>query len=48
MHFVNNTQYPVQPVAPYVTEHNACTMQGGWGSVQINFDVEVIVYKFIL
>ena len=32
MHFVNITQYPVQPVALYVTEHNAF-IQGGWGSV---------------
>ena len=38
--FVNNTQYPVQPVAPYITEHIAC-IQGVWGSVQINSNVEV-------
>ena len=34
MHFVNITQYPVQPVALYITEHNACIL-GGWGSVRM-------------
>ena len=41
MHFVNNTQYPVQPV-PCVTECNAC-MQSGWDSVQINSNVQLNV-----
>ena len=40
MHFVNNTQYPVQPVALYITEYNAC-IQDGWGSVQINSNAEL-------
>ena len=40
IHFVNSTQYFVQPVTLYVTEHNAC-IQGGWGSVQINSNVEL-------
>ena len=30
----------VQPVVPYVMEHNAC-IQGGWGLIQINYNVEV-------
>ena len=40
MDFVKNTQYPVQPVALYITEHNART-QDGWGTVLINSNVEV-------
>ena len=45
MHFVNNRQYPVQPVALYVTEHNACR-RGGWGSVYINSNVKLNCIKF--
>ena len=46
MHFVNNRQYPaVQPVALYVTEHNACR-PGGWGSLHINSNVKLNCIKF--
>ena len=45
MHFVNNRQYPVQPVGLYVTEHNTCR-RGGWGSVYINSNVKLNCIKF--